>query len=114
MLLLKILLFWFLVAPCLCGSYLFYMPMVMRSMYISFMPLVRELAARGHNITLIHGSRLAENITGLTEIVHRSYIGDYGNYATEVSLVQDKLDADDIMWVWLAPQDIVRLFVNKK
>ena len=35
------------------GSYLFYMPMAFRSMQIGWTPLISELAAHGHNITII-------------------------------------------------------------
>ena len=74
-----------LASPALCGSFLVYMPNAMRSMYIQFLPLVRELAGRGHQVTLVHGSRLAGNITGVTEIVHKSYTGDYEAFASNTA-----------------------------
>ena len=35
------------------GKYLFYMPYVTRSMKITFMPLVNELANRGHQVHVL-------------------------------------------------------------
>jgi hypothetical protein len=36
-----------------CGNVLFYMPFISESVKITFMPVVKELASRGHGVTVV-------------------------------------------------------------
>ena len=47
-----------------CGRIMFYMPFVSKSMRITYMPVVRELAARGHEVTVVtpYDSKEPDNV----------------------------------------------------
>ena len=47
-----VLLLWVLRAEA--AKIMFYVPFVSRSMKITYMPVVNELVARGHDVTLVH------------------------------------------------------------
>ena len=61
-----------------CGRIMFYMPFVSNSMRITYMPVVRELAARGHQVTVVtpYDSKEPDNVQ---MIVIKSPIDDILN-----------------------------------
>jgi glycine cleavage system protein P-like pyridoxal-binding family len=51
-----------------CGKVLVWLPVVSKSMKITYTPLVEELARRGHQVTVAHPFKSKEKMEGLTEI----------------------------------------------
>jgi hypothetical protein len=52
-----------------CGSILFYMPMVTKSIRITFMPVASEMAKRGHEVVIVTQHPDKNPNPNLTEII---------------------------------------------
>ncbi len=60
----------FLLNLCKGGSYLFYLPFSSKSNKLALMPMVKELAKRGHSVTLVSPNREKKTIPGVNEIIN--------------------------------------------
>ena len=58
-----------LLASCEAGKIMFWMPVGSKSMKITYMPMLEELAKRGHEITVVHPFKMKEPVKGITEII---------------------------------------------
>ena len=68
-----------LIASCEGGKILFWMPVGSKSMKITYMPMLEELAKRGHEITLVHPFKLKETVKGITEIISSDKVDHFLN-----------------------------------
>ena len=67
-----------LIASCEGGKILFWMPVGSKSMRITYMPMLEELAKRGHEITLVHPFK-TESVEGITEIISSDKVDKFLN-----------------------------------
>ena len=51
------------------GKVLFWSPFGTKSTKITYMPMLEELAKRGHEITVVHPSKMKQPVKGITEIM---------------------------------------------
>ncbi len=58
------------------GRFLFYMPLISKSMKITFMPLAEELASRGHQVVVVmpYEAKAREGVEVIT--IHSPYDGN--------------------------------------
>ena len=60
----------FLLNLCTGGSYLFYLPFSSKSNKLALMPMVKELARRGHSVTVVSPNKEKITIPGVKEIIN--------------------------------------------
>ena len=68
-----------LIVSCEGGKILFWMPVGSKSMKITYMPMLEELAKRGHEITLVHPFKMKESVEGITEIISSDKVDKFLN-----------------------------------
>ena len=70
------------------GNYLFYLPFSSRSIKLGFMPMARELARRGHNVTMVCPHKDKKSIPGITEIIHSSPFDEISSQVSDNVLLE--------------------------
>jgi len=80
------------------GHYLFYLPFSSKSIKLGFMPMAKELAHRGHQITIVCPHKEKKAIPGITEIIHASPFDDLSNEVTNIVLRENGTEADLPVW----------------
>ena len=67
---------------------MFWMPVGSKSMKITYMPMLEELAKRGHEITLVHPFKMKEQVEGITEIISLDKVDKFLGDITRLVLYQ--------------------------
>ena len=61
------------------GKVLFWSPFGTKSTKITYMPMLEELVNRGHEITVVHPSKMKQPVKGITEILSTDKIDKFLN-----------------------------------
>ena len=68
-----------LMATCEGGKIMFWMPVGSKSMKITYMPMLEELAKRGHEITVVHPHKSKQSAKGIIEILSSDKVDKFLN-----------------------------------
>ena len=69
-----------------CGKYLFYFPMITKSIKITFMPVAKELVSRGHRVTVVMPFDEKEVPNGMEIITFSSHFEEFSKEVSKDAL----------------------------